>query len=219
MAEVIFVENLDIAGYADVLNANMLPTIVAPVFRLKTGEGWALLPPYSFNAGLLVGAAKIPASELEDLQVAREITLFTQSFAAVRGFDLWVDQSFEPRYEPRSEAREKLDKIASDAMAKAEVALRSGDLEAAEEFSGIAISANDRKPEPLALKAAIRRIQGNSAGERLFVGLAAPLLAERWFSLMTDGFAALRQDVVPRPARTDGRRPMRDMAATRRRAA
>jgi hypothetical protein len=206
-------EDLEIVGYANVFKETMLPTVAPPVFRVKADPQRALLPPYSLNAGFLCNATEVAQSELDSLNDAREITLFDHAFPARRDFELWVDQSFQPHYEPLDVARHNLGKIADDAIASAERALRDGDLEQAERLSGVAISADGRRLVPLVIKAAIRRMQNNKAGEYLMAELAAPALSENLF-------AALVSQYVPRQrteatAEPTSKRPMHNVACRR----
>jgi len=80
------VDDLEIVGYGNVLSDDMLPSIVPPVFRLRSAAKRALLPPYSFNVGFLCNATEVSQSELEDLRVSNEITLFHDVFPARAGF-------------------------------------------------------------------------------------------------------------------------------------
>src|ERR1019366_1186500 len=172
-------DDLEIVGYADVLKETTLPSVMPPVFRLKADAQRTLLPPYHLNAGFLYNATEIPRSELEELSGSREITLFDDAFPAHAGFELWVDESFQRHYQPLDEAEQELRRIAEKTIRSAEDALRRNDLQGTERLSGVAISANDRRVEPLAIKAAIRRIQKNKTGEQLMAELAAPVLEER----------------------------------------
>ena len=208
------VDDLDIVGYGNVLNDDMLPSVVPPVFRLRSDATRALLPPYFFNAGFFCNATEVSQSELEDLRDSNEITLFDDIFAARAGFELWIDQAFQRHYQPRDEANRELSRIAAEAIENATDALHRGNLEEAERLSGVAISADDKRVEPLAIKAAIRRAQGNSAGERLMAELAAPVLEERLFKLLVDDYcrgAAWKQptEAVPPPVT---HRPMQGIA-------
>jgi hypothetical protein len=205
-------DDLEIVGYADVLKETMLPSVVPPVFRLKTDAQRAFLPPYSFNAGFLCNATEVPRSELEELRDSREITLFDNAFPARAGFELWVDQSFQWHYQRLDEVKRKLRAIAEEAIRNAEDALRRDDRQQAEHLSGVAISADDRRVEPLAIKAAIRRIQRNRTGERLMAELAAPVMEERLFSLLVDDYYASRQQPAPAVAAPSPRRPMQGVA-------
>jgi hypothetical protein len=205
-------DDLEIVGYANVLKETMLPSVVPPVFRLKADAQRAFLPPYSFNAGFLCNATEVPQSELEELSDSREITLFDDAFPAHAGFELWVDQSFQWHYQPLDEAEQELRRIAAEAIRKAKVALGKGDLQQAERLSGVAISADDRRVEPLAIKAAIRRIQGNKTGEQLMAELAAPVMEERLFNLLVDHYCASQQQSKPAVQAPGLRGPMWKMA-------
>jgi hypothetical protein len=206
-------DDLEIVGYADVLKETMLPGVVPPVFRLKADAQRTLLPPYHLNAGFLYNATEIPRSELEELSGSREITLFDDAFPAHAGFELWVDESFQCHYQPLDEAERELRRIADEAIRNAEDAVRRGDRQQAERLSGVAISADDRRVQPLAIKAAIRRFDENKAGEQLMAELAAPVLDERSFNvLVNDYYSFLRRAVPAAPDSSPRRPPMRGMA-------
>lgn len=207
------VDDLEIVGYADVLDEAMVPSVVPPVFRLKSDNQRIFLPPYSLNAGFLCNAAESSPSALEHLRDSGEVTLIDSPFDARRDFCLWIDQSLEHHYEPLGEAERKMSSIADEEIVHAEAALSRGDLQEAERVSGIAISADDRRVEPLAIKAALCRIRGDAAGERLMAKLAAPALKDR-FRLLVDAYAAGRKVGPPVPAAA-GRRAMHGMACER----
>jgi hypothetical protein len=213
------VDDLEIVGYANVLSETMLPSVVPPVFRLKADPDRAFLPPYSFNAGFLCNATEVPASELDELRDAGEITLFGGVSPARREFELWVDQSFHWHYQSFDEARRELGRIASEAIKQATDALREGDLPRAERLAGVAISADDRRVEPLAIKAAVRRSRGNPLGERLMAELAARVAGEESFRILVDGYCAALPQSVPAAPRIDSKRPMHDVATIRPKAA
>lgn len=188
------VNELEIMGYAEVLKETMLPSVVPPVFRLKTDPGRALLPLYSFSGGYLCNATEVAPPELEALRDAREITLFDDPFPAQPGHELWVDQQFAWHYEPRDQINKTLGRIATDSIREAEAALKAGKLEQAERLCGVAISADDTRVEPLAIKAAIRRMQRNTTGESLMAELATPVLEERLFTLLVDAYCPAAQE-------------------------
>jgi hypothetical protein len=207
------VDELEIVGYANVLKSDMLPSVVPPVFRLRSDAQRAFLPPYSFNAGFLCNATEVPQSELEELRDSNDITLFDDAFPAHAGFELWIDQVFQRHYQPRDEADRELSRIAAAGIENAEEALRRGNIEEAERLSSVAISADDKRVEPLAIKAAIRRAKGKTAGERLMAELAAPVLEERLFKLLVDDYCrtACKQPTEAAPAPVQ-RRPMQGVA-------
>jgi len=151
---------------------------------------------------------------LEELRDSNEITLFHDSFHASPGSELWIDQASQRHYQSREEAHRELGRIADDGIKNAEEALRRGNLEEAERLSGIAISADDRRVEPLAIKAAIRRAQGNRTAERLMAELAASALEERLFTLLVDGYCRATASKDPPEAAPVpiSRRPMYKVA-------
>ena len=209
------VNELEIVGYAEVLKETMLPSVVPPAFRLRTDPGRALLPPYSFSGGYLCNATEVAPPELAALRDAREITLFDNPFPAQPGHELWVDQRFAWHYEPRAQVDKTLGQIATDSIRQAGAALKEGKLREAERLCGVAISADDTRVEPLAIKAAIRRMQGNTTGESVMAELAAPVLDERSFTQLVNnypeapcGFAAKSKDKTTpaRPGRKQNNR-------------
>ena len=213
-------DDLEIVGYADVLKETMLPGVAPPVFRLKADAQRTLLPPYHLNAGFLYNATEIPRSELEDLSGSREITLFDDAFPAHAGFELWVDESFLWHYQPMDVAEQELRRIADEAIRGAEKAVRNGDRQQAERLSGVAISADDRRVQPLAIKAAIRRFDKNKTGEQLMAELAAPAMDERSFGvLVNDYYTSLKRAAPAAPDSSPPRRPMSNVACIRERAA
>ena len=133
------VDELEIVGYADVLDETVLPSVVPPVFRFKANPDRIFLPPYSFNAGYLCNATEVPAAELEELRDAEEVTLFEGVLPARNEFELWVDQSYWHHYQPFDEVRRELGGIADDAIDQAAAALREGDLARADRLAGVAI--------------------------------------------------------------------------------
>jgi hypothetical protein len=193
----------------------MLPSIVPPVFRSKAEPEAALLPPYSFNSGFLCNATEVPWPEVEALKAAGEITLFNEPIPAQSGYELWVDQSYDWHYEPRGHVDATLEQIATASIGEAEATMRAGNLSEAERFSGIAISADDRRVEPLAIKAAIRRLQHSASGEALMAELAAPVLEGRLFGLLVGDYCRSMQSPALESELVPSRRPMQRVATMR----
>jgi len=185
------VDNLEIVGYANVLLDTMLPSVVPPVFRLRSDPGQVFVPPYVFNAGHLCNATILPASEFEALKSNREITLFDGApLPAQRDFELWLDQARDVHYEPRIEAHAALLTLAKEHIQKAEQALKGGKTSEAERLSGIASCADDRLLEPLAIKAALRRLRKDGTGEGLMIKLAASKMTEAVFRRLVDFYCS-----------------------------
>ena len=179
-------EELNIVGYANVLDETMLPSIVPPIFCLRSDSSRNFLPPYLFNAGYLCNPTEVPESEIHALRDSGEITIFSEPFRAQVGFELFIDRQFQHHYELRETARDHLTAIARGSILEAEDALSRGDYDEADRLAGIAISADDRKLEPLVIKAAVSRLQREPGGERLMATLAEYAVSEELFSQMVD---------------------------------
>ena len=205
-------DELEIVGYANVLKETMLPSVAPPVFRMRSDRRRVLLPPYSLNGGYVCNASEVAAPELEELRHAREITLFDEPFPARPDYELWVDQSFGYHYQPVEDVEKTLNRIAADSIESAKAALEEGNIQEAERLSGVAISADQRRIEALLIKAAIRRMQGDAAGERLMARLAGPMLAQETFSALTSIYCRSPQRPAQRELVGCARRPMLGMA-------
>ncbi len=189
--------DLSVVGYADVLNPNMLPSIVPPVFVQRADRTSFILPPFRIDAGVVRNGTTVDQEELADLQAAEEITLFSPSECvdAQQGFELWIDQDFVPRYEPSAIVRARLREIAEEHVNLAVSALKAGHLVEAERYGGIAISANDRRIEPLVIRAVICRLEGNLAGEQLMAEMASSALTSEAFNALVERY----QSTLKRP--------------------
>ena len=180
------IQNLQIIGYATVLKETMLPTVVPPIFQSLDGQGRVYLPPYSFQGNFLCNAAEVAHEEVVALSEAGEVTLFSAPKATMQDGELWIGPDFAPHYEPRADADKKLLAIAREHIALAEAALQEGRLADADRCAGIALSADDRLFEPLALKAAIRKTKGDPTGVRLMESIAERLVSAGMFEKVVD---------------------------------
>jgi hypothetical protein len=168
----ILINRLNVVGYANVFAASMLPTVAPPIFSLRGSiQKVFFFPPYSLNGGLLRGSTAAHQAKLEELNTSGEITLFGHEFAARMNHTLWIDESFCHHYQPTKKAEQELTRIVNGAIKEAKTALCVGDFKRAEHFSGVAMCADDRRVEPIAIKALIRQVQNDEPGARLMVRL------------------------------------------------
>ena len=207
------VEDLDIIGFADALDGNMLPSIVPPVFRVRSKPNLHLLPPYFFNAGCLYNAAEVDEQEIRELANDEEITIFKEPFPAQVGFDLFIDQAFQPQYKLREVVNSELRAIALKYISEAQAALRRGSFNEADRLAGIAISADDRLVEPLVIMAAIQRHNQDRAGEQLMASLVPSTVTESSFQELVDAMSRSINSSEER--KPPSNRPMHCMARER----
>jgi hypothetical protein len=183
------IADLEVVGYATVLKDTILPSPVAPIFRVKSDPARIVFPPYHFADGQVWNATESEPQELKSLADKGEITVFETALPASPGLDLWVDQEHQPHYEIRAKARETLRRIALDHIQKAREAFKQGQYEQANRYCGVALSADDRLVDALAIKAAICRARNDLHGERVMQKMAAP-------SISTDAFQQLMKGIV-----------------------
>ena len=207
---------LEIIGYANRLTSSMWPVIVPPIFRVRAQPDRILFPAFVIHEGFVCNASERSAAELAKLDAAGEITLFKKPVPAQQDFELWIDAQGHPKYQPIPEAAARLRAIATQNIASAETALRAGHYAEAADCCRIALCADDRLLEPLAISAAIARRENDPARERTMLKLAQGRATPSGFKLLVDGFA----NVAPAPAVMEigdlfTRRPMSGMAALR----
>lgn len=186
--------SLEIIGYANRLNASMLPAVVPPVFRVKAEPDRILLPAFVIHQGFVCDATERLFTEARHLADAEEITIFEEPLDAQRDFELWIGLDGTPHYEPIPEASSKLKQIAIENIALAETAMRSGDFKTAENCCRIALCADDRLIDSLAISAAISRRTHDSGSERLMEKLALGRATPQGFRFMTNGFFNAAQE-------------------------
>lgn len=188
---------LEIVGYANRLAPSMYPAVVPPVFRVRGAER-ILLPAFVIRGGFVCDATEREAGDLTALNEACEITLFAAPRDARPDFELWIDEAGHDHYEPIPEASATLRRIAEGRIASALGAFRSGDHAAAKEHCRVAICADDRLVEPLAIRAAIARREKDRGAERLMEKLASGRVSPLGFGVFVKGYLA---EVPQTPAR------------------
>lgn len=201
-----------IEGYANVLNENMRPSVVAPVFSLRSDPARLFVPPYSFHAGFVINATEIDRPELQDLLDRGSITLLNSPLEARREFELWVDEQGKIRYEPWGKTRTLLAEIAERHLDEARRRFAQGEWEEADRLAGVAFAADDRQVTPLVIKAAVRRRQGKPIA--LMAELAKRSVSLDLFAEMVDAFCPGEAPARKMPMRQP-RSPMHQMACAR----
>jgi hypothetical protein len=191
------IESLAVIGYADVVSGADLPAIVPPMFALQNDGNQVLLPPYQLTGDWLCGAHPVTRAEAEDLAGAREVTFLEEPMAARRDHQMYVDLERRPHYLPRGEVKVELAKVAREYLVLAQAAWEGGRWEEAERCAGIAFCADDRKYPALVIKGALRRRQGNRAGEQLMASIASPWISSPDFGALVDRYCQSTPGVRP----------------------
>lgn len=216
MPEPFPIKSLEIVGYADRPSDLMLPAVVPPVFRVKAAPHRILLPPYAIRSGQVCDALERTNDDLAVLEDAGEITMLAEPKDARIDHELWVGLDKAVHYEPIPEASAKLREIAVGHASRAAEALQADDLENAENLCRVALSADDRLMDPIAISAAITRRRGNKGDEKLMGKLAHGRLTPQGLEYLIDGyFRAIPERDVPPARDLFSEHQMRGMATIR----
>jgi len=195
------IETLEVIGYATRLTEHMVPTIVPPIFHLKSDPDRVVYPPFQIYQGCVKEAMEIPREELAALEDRGELVLLPEPLAARDGFELWVDENMEAHYQDQLEVTEGLVLVFQRAVEAARLALERGNLEEADQLASRALSANDCHVEPYAIKAAINRHQGSEAAVKVMARMASKMYDSALFEKHVGIFSSLiprRQDSLMR---------------------
>lgn len=150
---------LDVVGYADDLPRNLLPRLVAPIFRQRTNANLFLLPPYTLTGEGLSDFSLTSKSDFERAVILGQATK-VGPFQARPDYRLWIDLDYSPRYEPTDEVSNHLRAIAHDHVRQAKTALRASRYGEAAKLAQVAIAADERCLDALLVKAIVHRSRG-----------------------------------------------------------
>lgn len=182
---------LEIIGYANRLTDSMLPAVVPPVFRVRSEPSRILIPPFSLRDGVVSGATEVSQDEIQALSEAGELTLLPNHNKALPDHEMWIDLDGVVHYEPIRAASAGLKALAINHFRRAKEALIADKLDEAENLCRIALRADDRLMEPLAISAAISRHRNNQGNVRLMKKVAEGYLSEEGFDYLVNGFSNL----------------------------
>ena len=216
MSNPIPITTLEVIGYANRLADSMLPAVVPPVFRLKGDQERILLPPFVIRDGYVFGGTESNGAALQMFNEAGEVTLFAKPQEARPDFELWINLDKAVHYEAISDASAQLQNIAREHIIKAEEALLNADFNGAEECCRIALSADDRVIDSLAISAAIAQRNKRNGDAKLMEKMALGHVTAKGFDFMVRGYSKILPDRnVVVTGDLCGEHPMKNMATQR----
>jgi len=181
---IIQLEALEIVGYADQLTSEALPSLVTPVFRLKSNPERFLFPPFRLDAQCVYNGTWDGLGRWDSLVKTGNMTPFESPIPAEHDCQLWIDEHNQPQYSTRSQAHADLEAISNARVEQAKQAFMSGDLNGAERLATQAFNADDRSTEALVVKGAIRKRQGKDRNLEFLVSLAHGVSLESFMVLI-----------------------------------
>jgi hypothetical protein len=178
--------NLDIIGFASVLESPTLPRVLAPVFRDRNQPEMVLLPPFSLVADEVFNATPVPVSELEALAIQKRVTAFGEPLRAKLNHDLWVDADGFVAYEPKAVVKSTFGDIFTKHLALAEERLAAKDYTGAGQHAAIARAVKPSHLDPLVIRAAAERLSGQHAQVSFTRHIAADYVSAGEFERLVD---------------------------------
>ncbi len=156
-------DGLNILGYAESLGDRLVPHIVPPVYQLRDDPDKLLFPPFRLAGAEVLGGSIGTQAQMDQFVREGKCTRTDKPILARPDHELWIDQNMQPRYEPFDVAENTLRQIAEDEAERGRQLCVQGEFEQAEKAANTALAADDRLVDPLVIKAAIARRQGNKA--------------------------------------------------------
>jgi len=148
--------DLDIVGYADTLTPDLLPRVVAPIYRRRSQPDQFLLPPFRIEEGSVVGFVRSDGVDFEQA-IAEGRATRIETIPAIGDHQLWIDRDSLPRYEPRGNVAVYMRTLAKEEVRNAKEALKKGDYEEASRLAQVALAADERCLDALLVKAIVQR--------------------------------------------------------------
>jgi hypothetical protein len=155
-------DDLDVVGYADPPTAELLPSILTPVFRCRSGTAEFILPPHRIQGTSLLGGQTDSEEAFRQLETQGHIQRLAQPQPAKADFVLWIDSDCSVKYEPRKTVRESLQKHAQECIDLAFSALSDRRFNDALDMAQSALSADENSYDAVVVKAVVYTIQKDS---------------------------------------------------------
>jgi hypothetical protein len=191
---------LEIIGYADCLSEEFVPQVVPPIFRPRGASDRVVMPPFLIEGYEVTDVEPGLASDFKSAILRGQATRLATVIAARPGYRLWVDESFEPHYEPSEAVSEKLRKIAQRKAREAQQALVEGQMEEAMHLAQAAISADDGCLNAILVKALAHRLEDDQASVEILSDIAETVAPGADLISWVDFFAALVLEQAAREA-------------------
>jgi hypothetical protein len=155
--------NLDIIGFASVLETPVLPRVLAPVFRDRTKPETVLLPPFTVVGDEVFNAGLTTMSELDSFVAQKKVTLVEHPIAAKVRHELWVDDKGAVSYSSKPAVKQALEQIFSTHLAAANDELAAKHYDAACEHAAVARAVMPAHIDPLVIRAAAELMTGQTS--------------------------------------------------------
>jgi hypothetical protein len=143
-------------------------------------------PPFTTFNGVIQGGFPCLQRELDEWAQRGKVTLIEPALPARTDYEVWVDEAMRPHYGPIKEVWEFLNAFCDNCIKEGTKALRNGDFEKADHYAGLALCANDRRVESLAIRYIVRGYQGKGTSLKVIKRLVAEGRTEEFEGLVKE---------------------------------
>ena len=178
--------NLDIAGFASVLETPTLPRVLAPVFRDRNQQHVLLLPPFTLVGDEVFNATCCSVAEFEAMSVQGKLTRLEKPIPGKMNHDLWLNPEGIVAYDSKSAVKRAFADIFTKHLALAEEKLGTQDYDAACQHAAIARAVKPSHLDPLVIRAAAERMSGQTSRFAFTCHIATDYVSAAEFDQLVD---------------------------------
>lgn len=179
--------DLDIVGFASIIETPTLPRVLAPVFQKRQEPDFVVLPPFSLVADEVFNFKESNQAGLAALVSQEKITRLSEPIPAHSNYDLWVNPHGNVAYARKWEVKKAFKEIFESSMALAKTELNARRYTAASQHAAVARAVNPIHIDPLVIRGAAERLLGQLQQFALTRHLASDLISPQEFdSLVWD---------------------------------
>tara|TARA_R110002049_G_scaffold123907_1_gene279248 strand:+ start:803 stop:1456 length:654 start_codon:yes stop_codon:yes gene_type:complete len=155
--------DLDIIGFASIIETLTLPRVLAPVFQVRTQQDTVLLPPFTVNGDEVFNVTVSNRAEFDALCAQEKLTPLAPAIPAKVNHDLWVNPDGQTAYQPKAEVKRTFNRLFTEHLNLAEEKLAAGDNDAACRHAAIARALKPAHLDPLIIRATAEILLGETS--------------------------------------------------------
>ena len=152
--------NLDIIGFASIIETPTLPRVLAPVFQVRTQEDTVLLPPFTVSGDEVFNVTVANRAEFDALCTQEKLTPLQNVIPAKVNHDLWVNPEGQTAYQSKAEVKKTFQHLFDEHLRLAEQHLSAAEPEPACQHAAIARAVNPGHLDPLIIRATAEILLG-----------------------------------------------------------
>lgn len=181
------IQDLDIIGFASVLEKPTLPRVLAPVFEVRASPGVVLLPPLIISGEEVFNFTVSNHEEMKIFVNRGSLSRLPQHIPAQMNHDLWVNDEGQVAYEPKRVVKKVFERLFAHHLNLAKQKLSEEDPAAARQHATVARAVNPNHLDPLVIRAKAELRMGDLQGFAFTSHIAADMILPTEFDQLVNG--------------------------------